>query len=73
MRSMGLPPHGPVNLKARVFLCRVERIEPYCDLHISMWEQTQAGQFSTIGSKLVVPICSCCFRLDTDCTSQFAV
>jgi len=54
MGTLTLPTTGPIYRDASEFIYSVERIEPYCTLLETLWQQAQAGKFVIVSSELVL-------------------
>ena len=57
MGSLKLPTGGLIYLDTNGFIYSVERIEPYYQLLIPMWEAAKAQQFEVVSSELALLEC----------------
>ena len=54
MGPLTLPTGGSVYVDANAVIYSVERIEPYRELLVPMWQETREGRFTLASSELVV-------------------
>lgn len=54
MGSLSLPQSGQLYLDASIIIYSIEKIEPYWGLLQPLWRAAQTGQFSLVGSELLL-------------------
>ncbi|MCY4575566.1 MAG: type II toxin-antitoxin system VapC family toxin [Chloroflexi bacterium] len=54
MGSLDLPDAGLIYIDASTLIYSVERVEPYRELLVPMWEQAEAGNLTIVSSPILV-------------------